>query len=217
MRRESGSRKFTRTLWLEQDVVGGKRPLELKVGAGDDAGVHSAQTAGEDAELFRAAMQGVRPRGPSVRAQTDTRRPEARARHREADDLEVLREMLLDPDPELLEHGETLQYRAPGVQDGVLRRLRRGHYRVERDLDLHGYNRDQARHAIVRFLAECQDRDQRCVRIVHGKGNGSPNSGPVLKRLLDGWLRKRRDVLAFCSARPVDGGSGAVYVLLRAA
>lgn len=170
-----------------------------------------------DAELFRAAMQGVRPHSPSGRIHPDPRKPEARARHREADDLEVLREMLLDPDPELLEHGETLQYRAPGVQDGVLRRLRRGHYRIERDLDLHGYNRDQARHAIVRFLAECHGRDLRCVRIVHGKGNGSPNSGPVLKRLVDGWLRKRRDVLAFCSARPVDGGSGAIYVLLRAA
>lgn len=171
----------------------------------------------EDAELFRTAMQGVRPRAPTARVHTDSRKPEPRARYREADDLEVLREMLLDPDPELLEHGETLHYRAPGIQDGVLRRLRRGHYRIERDLDLHGCNRDQARHAIAHFLAECQARDQRCVRIVHGKGNGSPNSGPVLKRLLDGWLRKRRDVLAFCSARPVDGGSGAIYVLLRAA
>jgi DNA-nicking Smr family endonuclease len=68
---------------------------------------------------------------------------------------------------------------------------------------------------VAQFIAECRDRDLRCVRIVHGKGNGSPNSGPVLKGLLDGWLRRRRDVLAYVSARPVDGGTGAVYVLLR--
>ncbi|SFF44825.1 DNA-nicking endonuclease, Smr domain [Fontimonas thermophila] len=169
----------------------------------------------EDARLFRLAMRDVRPRPPSPRVADPGRRPEPRAHQREADDLEVLREMLLDPDPGLLEHGETLHYRAPGVQEAVLRRLRRGHYHIERVLDLHGHNRDQARHAIVRFLAECRQRDIRCVRIIHGKGHGSPNSGPVLKRLLDGWLRQRRDVLAFCSARPVDGGSGALYVLLR--
>ena len=68
----------------------------------------------------------------------------------------------------------------------------------------------------ARFLAHCQDQSYRSVRIIHGKGNGSPNSGPVIKRYLDSWLRKRQDVVAFCSARPVDGGTGAVYVLLRA-
>ncbi len=69
---------------------------------------------------------------------------------------------------------------------------------------------------VNQFLADCQDRGVRCVRIIHGKGNGSPNTGPVIKALLDGWLRRRRDVIAFCSARPADGGTGAVYVLLRA-
>jgi DNA-nicking Smr family endonuclease len=171
----------------------------------------------DDSQLFRQAMQGVRPRRPSARIAPAPGRPEPRPLQREADDRAVLRELLDEPDPELLEHGETLQYRAAGVQDGVLRRLRRGHYRIERDLDLHGLNRAQAQLAVARFLAECQQRDFRCVRIVHGKGNGSPNSGPVLKRLLDSWLRRRRDVLAYVSARPVDGGSGAIYVLLRAA
>ncbi len=98
----------------------------------------------------------------------------------------------------------------------MLRRLRRGHYRVDGNLDLHGMNRARAQQAVAGVLADCAVRDRRCVRIVHGKGNGSPNSGPVLKRLLDGWLRRRRDVLAYCSARPADGGTGAVYVLLRA-
>lgn len=172
----------------------------------------------DDSELFRQAMRDVRPRKPSARAAVTAPAPEPRPQQREADDRAVLAELLQAPDPEWLEeHGETLQYRAEGVQDGVLRRLRRGRYRVERDLDLHGLNRAKAQVVVAQFIADCRQRDIRCVRIVHGKGNGSPNSGPVLKRLLDGWLRRRRDVLAFVSARPVDGGTGAVYVLLRSA
>ncbi|MGH8519242.1 MAG: Smr/MutS family protein, partial [Panacagrimonas sp.] len=81
--------------------------------------------------------------------------------------------------------------------------------------DLHGLNRDKARTTVVAYVAECRALDRRCVRIIHGKGNGSPNTGPVIKGQLDGWLRKLRDVLAFCSARPQDGGTGAIYVLLR--
>mgnify|MGYP000456310711 FL=1 len=129
----------------------------------------------------------------------------------------MLAELLDDTlEPEAIESGDVLVYRAPGIQDTVWRRLRRGGYRIAAELDLHGLNRDAARHAVVQFLAHCQDHDLRAVRIIHGKGNGSPNSGPVIKALLDGWLRKRKDVLAFCSARPHDGGTGAVYVLLRA-
>jgi DNA-nicking Smr family endonuclease len=101
------------------------------------------------------------------------------------------------------------------LQDTVWRRLRRGAYRIGAELDLHGLNRERARLAVQEFLADCQERNLRCVRIIHGKGLGSPNTGPVIKSLLDSWLRRRRDVLAFCSARPQDGGTGAVYVLLR--
>ncbi len=171
----------------------------------------------DDAELFRQAMRDVRRRPPSDRVDKRPPPPSPQARQREADDREVLASLLAEPDPEWLEYGETLQYRASGVQDGVLRKLRRGHYRVDASLDLHGLNRTQAQLAVVHFLADCAARDHRCVRIVHGKGNGSPNSGPVLKRLLDGWLRRRRDVLAFTTAPVADGGTGAVYVLLRVA
>ncbi|MEW6166297.1 MAG: Smr/MutS family protein [Pseudomonadota bacterium] len=183
-----------------------------------DHGSHATHAVDEDdLALFRQATRDVRPIAPPARAVLARSRPEPRARSREADDLEVLREMLLEPDPELLEHGETLQYRAQGVQDGVLRRLRRGHYRLDGELDLHGCNREQARRALTRFLDDAHNADRRCVRVIHGKGNRSPNSGPVLKLLLDSWLRRRKDVLAYCSARPVDGGTGAVYVLLRTA
>lgn len=170
----------------------------------------------DDADLFRLATFGVRRQPPSQRYSEQTPPPPPEPRQRRADEREVLRELLSDPDPEIVESGDTLSYRAPGVQDGVLRRLRRGHYRIDAELDLHGLNRERARHAVADFLAGCHARDRRCVRIIHGKGNGSPNSGPVLKALLASWLARRRDVVAYCSARPVDGGTGAVYVLLRA-
>ncbi|WP_028007675.1 Smr/MutS family protein [Solimonas flava] len=171
----------------------------------------------DDAALFRLAMQGVRlqPPSPRVSARADAPAPVPQPRQRQADELEALRS-LLDAEPDEIESGDTLLYRAPGVQDAVMRRLRRGHYRIEAELDLHGLNRDRAKLAVAQFLARCHHRDQRCVRIIHGKGNGSPNSGPVIKALLGSWLRRRKDVLAYCSARAVDGGTGAVYVLVRA-
>ncbi|MDD3762677.1 MAG: Smr/MutS family protein [Nevskiales bacterium] len=173
-------------------------------------------THDDDLNEFRRAMHGVRRQAPAGRVGRHRVMPSPDPHLSRADDRAVLEEMLWEPDPDELEHGETLIYRAPGLQDGVFRRLRRRHYRIEKVLDLHGMNRAQARIAVNEFLGSCVDAGTRCVRIIHGKGNGSPNSGPILKRLLDGWLRKRKDVLAFCSAQPVDGGSGAVYVLLRA-
>ncbi|MGH8505903.1 MAG: Smr/MutS family protein, partial [Stenotrophobium sp.] len=166
--------------------------------------------------LFRQAMRGIK-RLQSGHIIPHTPPPSVRPRQREADDAEVMRQLLSASEDDAIESGDNLLYRADGVQDSVLRKLRRGQYRIERELDLHGLNRAAAQLAVNRFLAECLDHDARCVRIIHGKGNGSPNSGPVIKRALDGWLRKRSDVVAYCSARVVDGGTGAVYVLLRAA
>jgi DNA-nicking Smr family endonuclease len=94
--------------------------------------------------------------------------------------------------------------------------LRRGRWVTQEKLDLHGMNRDEARHAVVSFLRECRDRGHRCVRIVHGKGLSSPGREPVLKKLVLGWLTQRSEVLAFCQARTVEGGAGAVVVLLAA-
>jgi DNA-nicking Smr family endonuclease len=170
----------------------------------------------DDASLFRRAMNGVRERKASPRVSSiSIHAPAPTPKQRHADDQQVLQEMLAEPDPDWLEHGETLLYRADGLPESVIRRLRRGNYRITRELDLHGLNRKMALEQVNQFLDECRDQRAHCIRIVHGKGNRSPNSGPVLKTLLDRWLRRRQDVLAFCSARPVDGGTGAVYVLLR--
>ncbi len=169
----------------------------------------------DDSFDFAAAMRDVRLRTPTERVSIKPQAPAPLPRQSRADEAAVIAELLAGPDPEGFESGDTLSYQAPGVQDRVLRQLRRGGFRLDSELDLHGLNRDKARAAVAVFFAGCRDRDHRCVRIIHGKGHGSPNSGPVLKRELDGWLRKLRDVLAFCSARPQDGGSGAIYVLLR--
>ena len=169
----------------------------------------------DDAALFRAAVAGVKPLAPSHHVH-ERRLPSARPLQTEADERAVIREMLSDPEPDRLESGDTLTYQGAGLPDSTFRKLRRGQFAVQDELDLHGLNREHAKLAVTRFLAHCQQQGYRSVRIIHGKGNGSPNSGPVLKSYLDSWLRKRSDVVAFSSARPVDGGTGAVYVLLRA-
>lgn len=160
-------------------------------------------------------MQGVQARGQSARVRKTRKPPTPEPRARLADEKAVLDELLRDTIPDDYESGDTLSYRAPGVRENLLRQLRRRKFRIDDELDLHGLNQVRARQAVIAFMAHCRDQDFGCVRIIHGKGHGSPNSGPVIKQRLDGWLRKFRDVLAFCSARPEDGGTGAVYVLLR--
>ena len=172
----------------------------------------------ETAAPFRALVSGVKRHPPSDRLPPSLKPPPAPLpRQRALDDVAVMAELMQEPMyPEDFESGDTLTYRGEGIQDSVWKKLRRGQFRLQAECDLHGLNRDDARVEIVQFLAHCAEHDYRCVRVIHGKGNGSPNSGPVIKRALDGWLRKRREVLAFCSARAHDGGTGAVYVLLRA-
>lgn len=166
----------------------------------------------DDPALFRNAMQGVQPLRSGNRLHGSRPAPSPRPLQRETDDRAVLAEMMDGP---ILDSGEELSYRSEGIQDAAFRKLKRGVYRVGLELDLHGMRSDEAKQAVAHFLAHCQERDIRCVRIIHGKGLRSKGDGPVLKQRLDGWLRRRKDILAFCSARREDGGTGAVYVLLR--
>ena len=170
-------------------------------------------------EEFLDALAGVKRLPVSDRLPPSLKPPPLpQPRQQALDDRAVMTELLAEPlNPEDFESGDTLIYRSEGIQDSVWRKLRRGQFRLQAECDLHGLNREDARGEIARFLLYCTDHDLRCVRIIHGKGNGSPNTGPVIKRALDGWLRKRKEVLAFCSARAHDGGTGAIYVLLRAA
>ncbi|MES9971127.1 MAG: Smr/MutS family protein [Candidatus Thiodiazotropha sp.] len=114
-----------------------------------------------------------------------------------------------------IETGEVLDFARPGVQHRVMHDLRRGYLEVGAELDLHGLTVRYARDELNRFLKICQERDIRCVRIIHGKGYRSEGKQPILKQKLNLWLRQRDDVLAFTSAPRRDGGTGAAYVLLR--
>ncbi len=113
--------------------------------------------------------------------------------------------------------GETLSYVQPGLQGRILRRLKRGQMPIEDSLDLHGMTADEAGMRLAGFLSMAVDRGNRVLHIVHGKGRGSGRTGPRLKALLNRWLRLRPEVIAFCTAQPKDGGTGAVYVFLRRA
>ena len=167
-----------------------------------------------DSSLFRSEVGPVRP----VRHdRIDPEPPRAAPipRMTLADEREVLRESLADdPSPDL-ETGEELVYGRPGLQRNVLRKLRRGRFAVSDQLDMHGMRSEEARAALLDFVQGAQKRGITCVRIIHGKGLRSSNRGPVLKPKLARWLRQMDAVLAFCSATPADGGTGAAYVLLR--
>ncbi len=170
----------------------------------------------DDMDAFRRAVADVRPlRHDRVALQPPRPRPSARQRRQ--DEARVLRELLThELEPEHVETGEELLFAREGVQKRVMRKLRRGQYPPQEELDLHGMTVPVAHEALRVFLAECRHHRYRCVRIIHGKGNRSSNRGPILKTKVDRWLRQWDEVIAFASARPVDGGTGAVYVLLRA-
>jgi DNA-nicking Smr family endonuclease len=168
----------------------------------------------EDASLFREAVSDVRPLRHDRPPATPRKRP-GRARSARADPLAVLDETLHGPlgDP-LVASGDELSFRRPGVAESVLRKLRRGEYRVAGEIDLHGLTVTQAKQVLREFLGAALARHAGCVRIIHGKGLRSGQRGPVLKGLVSGVLRRTSAVVAFVSARPADGGTGALYVLL---
>ncbi len=169
----------------------------------------------EDRRLFREAVRDARQLRAEPRAAARRRRPAARARFARADRAAVLLESLDVPTPGTgVETGEEISFRRPGVQDSVLRKLRRGEFRVQAEIDLHGLTAGEAKTALRAFLGESIARGRRCVRIVHGKGLRSGQRGPVLKHTVSALLPRVAAVIAFSSARQVDGGTGAVYVLL---
>lgn len=139
-------------------------------------------------------------------------------RQRQLDESHALHESLHGPAllDLHLEGGDEAAWLRPGLASSVLRDLRRGRWVVQDHLDLHGCTRDEARQQVTEFIAHALTHGLRCVRIVHGKGLGSPGREPILKRLVQGWLAQNRDILAFCQSRAAEGGAGAAIALLRA-
>ncbi|GAB2544605.1 Smr/MutS family protein [Rhodanobacter koreensis] len=169
----------------------------------------------DDSRLFREAIGDVRRFG-QVSPPPAATKPAPHPHMLEADEAAVPGELLdMAFDPALLEVGEELGYLRDGYPPKLLRQLKRGQFSVQDDIDLHQMNAAAAQASIVAFLAEARQNGLRCVRIVHGKGLRSKAAGPVLKNLTDRMLRRRDDVIAFASARPALGGTGAVVVLLK--
>lgn len=136
---------------------------------------------------------------------------------RQRDEAAVLREALSDgfDVSSLLDTDEGLSFRRPGVGLDVTRRLRRGDWSLQKEIDLHGLRSDEAREALGQFIRDCHKQGLRCVRVVHGKGLGSPGREPVLKHKVHSWLVQKNQVLAFVQAKPAEGGAGALVVLLQ--
>lgn len=182
------------------------KPLRLQPSAPPEPSSH---------ELF---MQAVRDVQPLLHASYVHPRqpPSPWPRMRHQDEARIMAEAMTDHWPwDELETGEELLFMRPGVQHEALRKLRRGEWVIQAELDLHGLTSDAARLAVAEFLQACRHHNKRCVRIIHGKGLGSRNREPVLKLKLKNWLAQRDEVLAFCQARPTDGGSGAALVLIK--
>lgn len=166
--------------------------------------------------LFHHAVGPVQPLRAAPRFHGTPALPQPRPLQKELDEQAVMREALSDEfDVEtLLLTDEHLSYMRPGMGPDVLRKLRQGDWSIQKQIDLHGMRTDQAREALGKFIHDAHQQGLRCVRVVHGKGLGSPGKTPVLKTRALRWLVQKKEVLAFVQARPADGGAGALVVLL---
>ena len=169
--------------------------------------------------LFELAVGPVKPLVSARRVHHPQRHVDPLPRQRLLDEASVMREALSDDfDVETLLHtDDQLSFRRPGLGPDVVRKLREGRWSIQRHIDLHGLRIDEAREALGQFIRECHRHGLRCVRVVHGKGLGSPGRTPVLKTRVLRWLVQKREVLAFVQARPAEGGAGALVVLLQPA
>ncbi len=166
-----------------------------------------------DSEIFKDAMQGVKPI-KNNKIIPDKPKPLPNPNQRFLDEILVLKEMLSD-NYNYIETGDELSFVRPGIQHNMLKKLQRGHFSIEAELDLHGMIVRVAYLEVIKFIHQCQNYNIRCARIIHGKGYGSWQKQPILKNKLNKWLQQFSEVLAFCSAPPMDGGTGAVYVLIK--
>ena len=165
----------------------------------------------DEASLFQEAMQGVTPIKQDNKVRTKPVRTNIKIRsHNERPDInDVFSDAPVDDYP------DQLLYSRDGITPDTLKKLRKGKFQIDNSIDLHGMTVDAAREYLLEFLTECEADGSRNIIIVHGKGYSSPGKKPVIKPMVNRWLRAAPNVLAFCSALPKDGGTGAVYVLLK--
>lgn len=166
--------------------------------------------------LFARAVGAVKPLPVKARVHMPVQRPSPRPLQQDLDDQAALQESMSDEFDvsTLLDVDDQLSFRRPGIGTDVTRKLRKGEWSLQGQLDLHGLRSDEAREALGQFIRDAKRMGWRCVRVVHGKGLGSPGKEPVLKSKVQRWLVQKTEVLAFVQAKPADGGAGALVVLL---
>ena len=170
----------------------------------------------DEDDLFRRAMSGAKPIKTENRVPPAGKRPRPKARFARADETAALKESIeADFDEFETGSGDALRFHRQHVGKRTMRKLARGNYAVQDEIDLHGMTVEEARPRLADFIEHSAQSGKTCVRVVHGKGLGSGDRGPVLKPSVNRWLRKWECVLAFVSTRQVDGGTGAIYVLLQ--
>ena len=175
------------------------------------------QPTPEEIAAFMAAVEGATPLKEPARVIHERPKPSPRPRQRELDEEAAIVESLYGPleIDDLLAIGDAESFLRPGLPRSVLRDLRRGRWTIQNHTDLHGLNRHEAHEEVSRFLAESMLAGKRCVRIVHGRGHGSPGREGILRQFVKSWLSRSKNVLAFCHPPPNDGGEGALWILLR--
>ncbi len=185
-----------------------------------NATVHTkaVKQAASDKDLFIRAAGAVKPLPDKRKVLHKMEQKMPLTMQYQIDEKAVLKEAISDQFDvgTLLDVDELLSFRRPGIGPDVTKKLRRGDWSIQRQLDLHGLRRDDAREALSIFIREAHKHGIRCVRVVHGKGLGSPGKAPVLKSRVHSWLVQKNEVLAFVQAKPADGGGGALVVLLMA-
>jgi len=203
-----------------QDLAAIKSQLKAKAekaAALEAARLEALRRANAEKNLFVRAVGSVTTLDHAPRVSLSPEPAKPLAQQQRLDDVNVLRESLSDDFDvaTLLDTDDELSYRSQGIGTDVTQKLRKGHWSLQGQIDLHGLRSDEAREALGQFIRDATKRGWRCVRVVHGKGLGSPGKTPVLKAKVQRWLVQKTEVLAFVQAKGSEGGAGALVVLLK--
>ena len=182
----------------------------------EQARIAVEKRAEAERNLFTRAVGKVAPIANQERVWSPPQRPSTRPLQQDLDDEAVMHESMSDDFDisTLLDADDQLSFRRPGIGTDITRKLRKGEWSIQGQIDLHGLRSDEARNAMGQFIRDAKRMGWRCVRVVHGKGLGSPGKEPVLKSKVQRWLVQKKEVLAFVQAKPSDGGGGALLVLM---
>ncbi len=180
------------------------------------ASLEAERRAEAERNLFARAVGQVKPIAAKPRVQVSLPAAVPRRLQQDIDDAAALQESMSDEFDvsTLLDVDDQMSFRRPGIGTDVTRKLRKGEWSIQGQIDLHGLRSDEARNAVGQFIRDAKRMGSRCVRVVHGKGLGSPGKEPVLKSKVQRWLVQKNEVIAFVQAKPSDGGAGALVVLL---